>query len=202
MLEALEALEETRLALERAQQAEDQISRARVWETAGIAQRHVGLFETAIDSYQRCITLASELGGPAHPVSRGCLGQLALAKAMAGDRPGAMAGLERLKALEGESESVSRFAERSIFQTLIELGRFDEAVPHIDSYRKRTQGRNDGMVLLDLARVRQGQGEDDEARRLFEQAHQFLLGRYGPEHPLVLDAFEKLNAASQGPRST
>ncbi|MEM6796364.1 MAG: tetratricopeptide repeat protein, partial [Acidobacteriota bacterium] len=187
-----EALEETRLALRLAEQAEDQLSRARVWETAGIAQRRAGLFAEAVESQERCRSLAAATGGPSHPATRKCLGQLAWARALDGDEAGAIADLERLRLLE--SEPVSGYAERAIYATLLELARFDEAEPHIGRYRELTEGRNDGIALFDLARVRQGQGANDEARRFFEESWLFFRQRYGPDHALALRSLESMKS--------
>ncbi|MEM9594373.1 MAG: tetratricopeptide repeat protein [Acidobacteriota bacterium] len=189
-----EALEETRLALAQIERAEDQISAAGVWETAGIAQRRAGRFEEAIESQERCVELAVGTGGQTHPVARKCLGQLALARALAGEKAAAIDDLQRLKDLEGDAVSLS--AELAIFRTLTALGQFDQAVPHIQRYRELSAGRNDGLALFELAELRGRQGANGEAHRLYRQAWQFRLDRFGPDHPLVKHSFEAMEAAA------
>ncbi|MEM8993700.1 MAG: serine/threonine-protein kinase [Acidobacteriota bacterium] len=189
-----EALEETRAALRHAERSEDQISRAQVWETAGIAHRHSGDLEEAIDSQERCLELAVGTGGKDHPVARKCLGQLALAKALAGAEEGALDDLRRLQELEGDP--VSRYAELAIFRTLAALGQGDRAVPHIRRYRELSLGRNDGLALFELAELRAGQGATAEAYELHRQAWEFCLGRYGPDHPLVHRRREAMEAVA------
>ncbi|MEM7587737.1 MAG: tetratricopeptide repeat protein [Acidobacteriota bacterium] len=196
-----EALEEAQLALQNAERVEDVISRAQVWQTAGLVQRRAGDFEAAAVAQQRCIELVAESRGPAHPVARRCLGKLALARALAGDEKQALANVERLKELEGAPDSFA--AELDIARALIELGRFDQAAPHVQRYRALLRGRNDGTALYELARIRQGQGASDKARRLFEQAWRFRRDRCGPDHPLVEKAFEAMEAVpgSEDPAS-
>ncbi|MEM1181443.1 MAG: tetratricopeptide repeat protein [Acidobacteriota bacterium] len=189
-----EALEESRLALNLAESSEDQLSRARVWETVGVAQHQAGQMAAAAESHRRCVDLASAIGGPGHPVARKCLGQRAFSKAAAGDRAAALADLEELMELEGAA--ASEYAESSIYKTYFELGQFEEAASHIERYRELTGGRNDGFALSYLARARQGQGEIDEARRLFEQAMHFMQRRYGPDHPQALRLTETLATLS------
>ncbi|MEO1082874.1 MAG: serine/threonine-protein kinase [Acidobacteriota bacterium] len=189
-----EALDETRVALGHAERSEDQISLARVWETAGEAQRYAGRIREAIESQERCLELAAAAGGGAHPVARKCLGHLALVKALAGEEEKALDDIRRLQELEGDS--VSRYAELGIFRTLVALGQFDQAVPHIQRYRELSLGRNDGLALFELAQMRASQGANAEAYELYRQAWQFRLDRFGPDHPLVKHSFEAMEAVA------